>query len=341
MTTRVLCTAFASVALVLSSCDNKNLCFDHDEHALKYHADIKAQYELEWQYTYNDATDWRTRWPQSFGMTYESLLPHIPEGLRMVTYNTDGTNETANLPAAGGTVHFKSGEHSLLFYNNDTEYIVFDDLASYATARATTRSRSRASYLGNQYMDSKSENTVNPPDVLFGHYIESFIPKKTVEAQTLSITMRPLVFSYLVRYEFSEGLKYVALARGALAGMAESVYLNSGQTSSESATVLYDCTVEDFGAQAVVRSFGIPDFPNENYSRTAWKYGLNLEVRLRNGKTMTFDFDVTDQVAVQPHGGVIIVKDIKIPDDIGMAGGSGFDVNVNDWGDYEDIDLPL
>lgn len=341
MKMKAIYTVLVSAMLVLSSCDNKDLCFDHDTHALKYHADIRTQYELEWQYTYGDAIDWRTHWPQSFGMSYESLLPHVPDGLRVVTYNADGTNETTNLPATGGTVYFKAGEHSLLFYNNDTEYIVFDDLASYATARATTRSRSRASYLGNKYTDSKAENTVNPPDVLFGHYIESYTPEKTVEAQMLPVTMHPLVFSYLVRYEFSEGLKYVALARGALAGMAESVYLNSGQTSTEEATILYDCTVEDFGAQAVVRSFGIPDFPNENYSRAGRRYGLNLEVRLKNGKTMTFDFDVTDQVAVQPHGGVIIVKGIKIPDDIGMEGGSGFDVNVNDWGDYEDIDLPL
>lgn len=76
----------------------------------------------------------------------------------------------------------------------------------------------------------------------------------------------------------------MALARGALSGMAEAVWLNSGRTSEESATVLYDCTLQDFGAQASVRSFGIPDYPNEHYTtRAGGQYGLNLEVRLKTG----------------------------------------------------------
>lgn len=39
-------------------------------------------------------------------------------------------------------------------------------------------------------------------------------------------------------FKFSKGLKYVALTRGALAGMAEKVYLNDGRTGSETATIL-------------------------------------------------------------------------------------------------------
>ena len=48
-----------------------------------------------------------------------------------------------------------------------------------------------------------------------------------------NLTMHPLVFTYLVRYEFSHGVEYVSLARGALSGMAQAVWLNSGHTSDE------------------------------------------------------------------------------------------------------------
>ena len=100
--------------------------------------------------------------------------------------------------------------------------------------------------------------------------------------------------------------------------------------------------MEDFGAQACVHSFGIPDYPNEHYTtRADRRYGLNLEVRLKNGKVKSFDFDVTDQVAAQPQGGVIVVNGIEISDEDGTEGGSGFDVNVGDWGEYEDVELPL
>ena len=334
----------AGMLMLLSSCEHKDLCFDHDPHAPKSEVRVEAEYEKEWQYTYENGTDWKNypTWQESFGMEYDALRPGIPDGLRMQVYNADGSDEIVNIAPEGEVVYMRPGEHSLLFYNNDTEYIVFDEMQSFASAKATTRTRTRSSYLGNSYMDTKDENTVNQPDMLYGSYMESYVAERSTETDVIPVTMHPLVFTYLVRYEFSHGVEYVSLARGALAGMAQAVWLNSGHTSDEAATVLYDCTVEDFGTQALVRSFGIPDFPNEHYgTRAERKYGLNLEVRLKNGKIKSFDFDVTDQVAAQPQGGVIVVKGIEISDEEGTEGGSGFDVDVEDWGDYEDIELPL
>ena len=76
---------------------------------------------------------------------------------------------------------------------------------------------------------------------------------------------------------------------------------------------------------------------------TERSYHLNLEVRLHNGAMKTFEFDVTDQVKAQPRGGVIIVSDgLVITDEEGAAGSdSGFDIDVEGWGDYIDIPLPL
>ncbi len=335
---------FGAVLMLFASCTHKELCFDHDAHAPKTGISIEAEYEREWQYTYEGGTDWKNfpTWQETFGMKYDTLRPALPSGLRVQVYNEDGTNDMINMVPEGEIVYMRPGEHSLLFYNNDTEYIVFDAMQSFASAKATTRTRTRASYIGNAYIDSKAENTVNPPDMLYGSYMESYYVERVTDKDVIPVTMYPLVFTYLVRYEFSHGLEYVSLARGALAGMAQAVWLNSGRTSEEAATVLYDCTVEDYGIQALVRSFGIPDFPNPHYgTRAERKYGLNLEVRLKNGKLLNFDFDVTDQVAAQPQGGVIVVSDIEISDEQGASGGSGFDVNIDDWGDYEDIELPL
>lgn len=335
---------FAGMLMPLSSCEHKELCLDHDPHAPKSDVRIEAGYEKEWQYTYEGSTDWKNypTWQESFGMEYDMLRPGMPDGLRVQVYNADGSGEIINIAPEGDVVYMRPGEHSLLFYNNDTEYIVFDEMQTFVSAKATTRARTRSSYLGNSYMGTKNENTVNQPDMLYGSYMESYVAERSTETDVMAVTMHPLVFTYLVRYEFSHGQEYVSLARGALAGMAQAVWLNNGQTSEEAATVLYDCTVEDFGAQALVRSFGIPDFPNKHYAtRDGKKYALNLEVRLKNGKVKSFDFDVTGQVEKQPQGGVIVVRGIEIPDDEGMEGSSGFDVNVKDWGEYEDIELPL
>lgn len=337
-----ICVSVWTVAF-LCGCEHKDLCYIHNEHALKYHAVVAVSYKLDWQYTIEKAIDWRMQWPERFGMEYRSICPDTPNGLRVLVYNSDKKYNMINIPPEGGVVPMTEGEHSLLFYNNDTEHILFSQLESTASAQATTRTRSRVFYMGSGSGNGLYENTVNPPDMLFGSYIESYWSRKIAEPELIPITMKPLVFTYLIRYEFSHGLKYVALTRGALAGMATSVYLNSGRTSEGKGTLLYDCSVEDFGAQALVNSFGIPDYPNEGYimAASAYLHMLNLEVRLKNGKIMNFDFDVTEQVEAQPHGGVIVVEGIEVPDEEGQKGSSGFDVDVDDWGEYEDIDLPL
>lgn len=86
----VLC---AILIVPLVSCEHKELCYDHDPHALKYHVNVKASYEQEWQYTYGDATDWEAEWPEELSMSYESLRPDIPEGLRVLSFDETGRQE--------------------------------------------------------------------------------------------------------------------------------------------------------------------------------------------------------------------------------------------------------
>ena len=119
--------------------------------------------------------------------------------------------------------------------------------------------------------------------------------------------------------------------------------LNTGETSEDAVTILADdADVTEWGVRSCIRSFGVPAFPNPNYpTRTDAKHALVLDVRLKNGEYVTFDYDVTDQVNMQPHGGVIVVSGVVIPDDIASSGSGAFDVEVDDWGPYEDIDLML
>lgn len=65
------------------------------------------------------------------------------------------------------------GRHSILFYNNNTEYIVFNDLTSSATATATTRTRTRAGFSELH----KDERTVGQPDMLYGSYLGEYEAK--------------------------------------------------------------------------------------------------------------------------------------------------------------------
>ena len=326
-----------SFFIFLTGC-RKDLCYNHDEHAYSVKVDILADWEQEWERMHD--TDWEQNWLEDFSCGYDDLRPEVADGIRALVYADEGGDYSEyNLESTGGRLPMREGTNTLLFYNNDTEYIVFSDLGASASASATTRTRTRATFTGTGA--HAEERTINEPDMLYGTYIDEYVAGPTVEPVELPLTMRPLVYTYMVRYEFSHGLEYVALARGALAGMAESVYLQDGHTDEAAATVLYDCTLESYGAEAQVQTFGVPNYPGEGYTRAERPYTLNLEVRLTNGKILDYEFDVTAQVEAQPRGGVIIVRDIEVSDEDGTAGSGGFDVEVEGWGEYIDIPLPL
>lgn len=340
MNKKNIITLAALVLALLTSCYHKELCLTHPEHALRYHVNIIADYRCEWE-EHLGGPDWKNQWPDHF-MPYEDLLPQEPRGLRVITYNVTGESDIHNIDAKGGVVTLYGGSNDILLYNNDTEYILFTRQDNSATTRATTRTRTRASFTQSKFAND-GEETINPPDMLYSNFISGYQAEKLLEPEDLPVTLHPLVFTYKIRYEFDEGLQYVSMARGALTGMARSVLMNTGTTSDEGATLLYDCNLTNYGSSAIVKSFGVPGYPNPNYvkSSAGRKHALNLEVLLKNGKMMTFEFDVTDQVKAQPHGGVIIVKGIKIKEEDGTQGTGAFDVSVNGWGEYEDIILPL
>ena len=328
-----------------TSCEHKDLCYNHPDHAHKYHIKVVADYRLDWEECYG-GPDWKASWPASY-VDYNSLRPGKPSGLRVVNNDVKGNTNTHNIAADGGVITLYEGVNDLLFYNNDTEYILFSRIegsngaSTRATTRATTRSRTRATYMGSKYAN-EGEETMTPPDALFANFYEGYLAEKVIDPNVVEVTLQPLVFTYKIRYEFAEGLEYVSLTRGALSGMARSVILDTGVTSDEAATLLFDCEMTPFGSRAKVNTFGVPAFPNANYpSRSEAKHALNLEVMLKNGTMLSFDFDVTDQVLAQPHGGVIVVKDIVVDYEEGTQASGGFDVSVSDWGPYEDIVLPL
>lgn len=92
-----------AMLLAAYSCEHKELCFDHDEHAPKTEILVKATYQQEWEVPAQGGTDWENypSFAQRFGFEYDSLRPAVPEGLRVQVYNDDGTNNVVNLEPEG------------------------------------------------------------------------------------------------------------------------------------------------------------------------------------------------------------------------------------------------
>lgn len=335
----------------LSSCRHRDFCEDHLDHAPTPMLTLLAHYARLWEIPASadmPYADWAAAWPASLPMAYADQTPGIPEGLRVIFFPEGDAPYTANLGPYGGDIQAnRQGAHALLLYNNDTECILFDSLDSFSTSHATTRTRSRASYRGNPYHapakgGRSAERTVNPPDMIYGAFIPSIDIAPTLKADRplVDVEMRPLVFTYVIEHAIDAGAEYITSARGALAGMAEGVWLGSGTATDEAVTLLYDCQPGPASVTAVVRSFGTPSHTSPEYgSRAPGRFALNLELCLKNGKVLSYDFDVTDQIAAQPRGGVVRVGGINIKEEDATTYGSGFEVDVTDWGDTETLPM--
>lgn len=334
---KILLMSVAIAVISLVSC-RKELCYNHFRTAA-----ISLSWEQEWERDYgmSHLSNWDAA---RHGYEYHELRPNLPEWVMLLKYFEDGTSREEYLTVDGGEIDMDDQDvQSFLLYNGDTEYIILSDMSSHGMARASTtpRTRSSISYVMQKFPEARS---TNPPDMLYAAYIEDIPFVELHEVKNVPIKMQPLVYTYVIRYEFEHGLDKVALARGALGGMAESVYLRSGATSDTPSIILYECEIKDYGCEARVNSFGIPGFPDEYYGRADTDpekrpYTLNLEVRLNNGKILQFDYDIADQIEKQPRGGVIRISGLRIEDEEGLVD-SGFDVNVNDWGENEDIEMP-
>lgn len=318
------------LSVFLASCDQKELlCYPPTDTTVAF----DVRYNRLWQVTYPGAIDWKEAWNEyGFDIPYDSLMPKVPDGLRVVVYDDNQLIAMYNIAAHGGDVNIDDDDNSVLMFNNDSEYIVYFNLDSISDATASTRSVQRSTYQGSPYVRN-SVRLVNPPDMLYNVFLDEV--EDDLHDGNVRLVMQPVVYTYLVRYQFDYGLDYVAIARGALAGMAEDVWLMTGYAGEDAVTILYDCHITDWGIEAVVRSFGAPSFAPQQ------KYGLNLEVRLKNGKILDYNFDITDQMRLQPKGGVIDVGGIEISDKVGKEDPGVFDVSVEGWGEFEDIPIDL
>ena len=336
----------ALASLVATSCVHKELCEDHRDHAHRYHIQLAADYRLDWEEM--NAMNWISNWPDNY-KPYDDLRPDVPGGLRVRHSNKMGDYGVDNISATGGYVNLFEGYNDILIFNNDSEFHSFVYGDDGVEVRATTRTKTRASFTSSSFANPNEVTRAVPWDILFANFIENYYAEKTLGPVDISITLQPLVFTYLVRFEFAKGLEYVAQGghEGALSGMADGVNLNTGDTSDVAATILFDnadyeCIYRtDYGIEAIVRSYGLPGYPNVNYPTRNNKNALILDIKLKNGTVVRKEWDITDKIASQPHGGVVVIPGIEIEESQGTQGSGGFDVEVDDWGPVNNIPLPL
>ena len=264
-------------------------------------------------------------------------------GITVITFNEDGQPTESFISPGGGTVNFgQGGASSILIYNNDTYSVgVYGqaDGPEAVWATSTEGSRPAPDEINKKH---PGEICLNPPDILYAAYIPYIADVGNHEAADVQADLHPLVFTYEIRYEFEHGFDNITDARGAISGMAEKVYLYNGYTPYDAATLVFDCRLGQNAVTASVTSFGTPGYlpGGETATRATQSHTLNLEVMLANGKSKQFNIDISEQMHPQPRGGNITVAKLRI-EDSDAGNDAGFDTDVDDWGNNEEIEFPL
>ena len=308
-----------------------------------------------------------------------------PWGIRSIIYLLDEEKRRSeylsrNMTKEGGRVNIATKEHyDMLFYNNDTEYIILStDKSTYYDA--TTRSNTKASY-------TRSYNGHNQPDQLFGtllsdvyisddpqDYVMEYADDGSVlQVYRINATLSPYTLIYLyqivVLNNNDAGGARVTGAEGITAnGLARSVDLFTRTTDTTAISLTQNDvkpivsnrwlhlpdgrdTIGDIFA-ARIQTWGLPGItPIKAITRRTRVEStdstfVGVGLTLRSGYTYVMEKNVTDQMKERPGGGVItLVIDAskEIPDTLinRPAPDDGFKATVNQWSNGIEADFTI
>lgn len=308
-----------------------------------------------------------------------------PWGIRSIVYLLDEEKRRSeylsrNMSKEGGRVNIVTKEYyDMLFYNNDTEYIILTtDKSTYY--EATTRSNTKASY-------TRSYDGHNQPDQLFGTLLsdvyisddpEDYVMEYAEDGSMLQVyridaTLSPYTLIYLYQIIIlnnndAEGAR-VTGAEGITAnGLASSVDLFTRATDTTVISLTQNDvkpivanqwlhlpdgrdTIGDIFA-ARIQTWGLPGItPIQEVTRGAGvepadSTFVGVGLTLRSGYTYVMQKNVTEQMKERPGGGVItLVIDAakEIPDTLiyNSAPNDGFGASVNAWGNGIEADFTI
>ncbi|MCR4824063.1 MAG: DUF5119 domain-containing protein [Bacteroidales bacterium] len=316
--------------------------------------------------------NWEARW--EFAWSQEVLGPlgyTLPASMRLHIFTQDQTGElvshtTHNFMGNNIQMGIFVGKHNLLFYNNDSEALLFkqdgdfDDIYCYTRNISSGLKSSSPVYTLQQKAleatkadDPEEEPVSLPPDGLFTLYDpdqvitdnpEDYVYENGRYILKIEGMLDPGTFIYLIQVKLlnNEGRVVGSNGGAAITGMAGGVDLMTRQTFTSTVSVPMDVYMDQgkdmLGAR--VMTFGIPGCnPYDEASVAAapqQTHNFVLNVTYINGGYRNIRVDITDQIRALPLGGVINLElDVNdFPPEGGSEGG-GFQALIGGWNEEE------
>lgn len=333
---RMLLALTAILALALSSCEHKELCYIHPHYTRLF-------VQFDWKYA-PDAN---------------------PEGMLVYFYPMDepGKFYRFDFPGCKGQeIDIPEGKYIVISYNNDTEAVRFLGQTGWDGHSAYTRNGDilepmYGNGITSSVRDPELERVVICPDELYGcavteleitehgvtyihHHGGVLSPEFTkAESGDQIITLYPedLLCHYSYEVRNVSQAKHIKLVSSAISGMAGGMNLFDQTLHTETVTLPLpgEPRKEQNQITGQFLTFGHHEQNIDPHLMTFYVVMDDDRKYIISGSD---NLDVTSQVHSAPDRRRVhlIIDRLDLPEP--MEGGSGFDPTVNDWGViYEDI----
>lgn len=307
ITMRKTITYIIPLVFAVSSCKNKDLCYD--DHLDKQDVNVVIH------------------WKDGAVKPAKGMM------VNLFPLGNSPKYGMAQLPADGGPVKLVEGSaYFSLCYDYYAENIYFRNEYNADEIEAYCSPMVRATYSRN----NPGEHTVTEPD--FPFWVDR-VDNFPVDGNDLHFYPDNVVEVFTFEIRGINGAQHISATRGGIGGMSGSYFLSDGTLSAAPTTVLFDAKKD--GANGKItgsfRTFGALN------SQTN-KFTIEILYPSQNDGIIYASWDVTDQVRSALHipgtPDIIIENRGEIPpiepDDDDK--GSGFDADVERW---EDVYVPI
>lgn len=296
------------VALLLASCQYKDLCYDHNhwtEPNLVLRLDLKLDLDIDLDVSEEAHT--KIEVP-----TYMVVCFYDPESGLL--------QKTEFVGPYGGPLHVNPGKYDMVVYSFDTEWTQVRGESNKGTLEAFTSDITMLKRPIFSMFEQDSTEAPGPiiytPDHLLVTRKEVEIPPYSTEEQVITIEAKvaTIVETYSFEVRNIMGIENVATVDAFVTNQANGNFFGRGEVNASPATIYFPLDVkrEKGLLESTFNTFG--KLPGESRSY------LNILLTNTKGQPFTLVTDITDQFEDTTH--IIVISDtVVIPAPEGGAGG--------------------
>jgi len=315
-----------SSPFTLSSCEYKDLCYDHN-HTQDPNLELALSLKLELEVNLEVSEEAHTK-------------IEVPEYMKVCLYNseTGALMNTEFVGSYGGPMHEAPGTYDMVVYSFGTEWTQVRGESSISTLEAFTSdiTRIKEAQLASLTRGGEYEAPgpiIYTPDHLLVTQKQVEIPPFSAEKRVITITATATTVVETYGFELTNitGAEYIASVDAFVTNQARSTFFGLGEKSTEPATIYFPMEVDRTTGRLATTFNTFGKLPGESQCY------LHIVIKDTGGNEHTITEDITDQFEKSDHE-ITVDEPLVIPQPESKSGGIA--PTVDPWAE-ENHDVPI